>query len=167
MISLQTEWKPLVIFQQKTDGMPKQNIREKVFLHGQKKRKESMVVIISEDEILAGIHKYKLFRKEGNLFIDVYESLIGKPAHKFVAVPNLLFQESDKEYFGFGDTKADAIKDCLRKVKDVPIETIVPSETSSDHGLTSGSPPNLKQEAESSTSFWKSPRIFSKGKTRR
>ncbi len=125
-----------------------------------------MVAIISEDEIFAGIHKFKLFRKEGNLFIDVYESLIGEPAHKFVAVPNLLFQESDKEYFGFGDTKADAIKDCLRKVKDVPIETIVPSETSSDHGLTSDTPLNPKQKTESSTPFWKSGRIFSKGKTK-
>jgi hypothetical protein len=94
----------------------------------------------------------------------VYESLIGKPAHKFVAVPNLLLQESDTEYFGFGDTKADAIKDCLKKVKDVPIETIVPSETGSDHDLLSDTPLNPKQEAESSTSFWKSGRIFSRGK---
>lgn len=125
------------------------------------------MAIIGEDEIFAGIHKFKLFRKEGNLFIDVYESLIGKPAHKFVAVPNLLFQESDKEYFGFGDTKADAIKDCLKKVKDVPIETIVPSETSSDHDLNTGTPLNSKQETESSTPFWKSPRIFSKSKIKR
>jgi hypothetical protein len=125
------------------------------------------VAIINEDEIFAGIHKFKLFRKEGNLFIDVYESLIGKPAHKFVAVPNLMLQESDKEYFGFGDTKADAIRDCLRKVKDVPIETIIPSETSSDHDLTSNTPPNPKQKAESSTSFWKSARVFSRGKTKR
>ena len=122
------------------------------------------MAIISEDEIFAGIHKFKLFREEGNLFIDVYESLIGKPAHKFVAVPNLLFQESDKEYFGFGDTKADAIKDCLRKVKDVPIETIVPSETSSDHDLISDTPLNPKREAESSTPFWKPGRIFSRGR---
>lgn len=124
------------------------------------------MAIINEDEIFAGVHKFKLFRKEGNLFIDVYESLIGKPAHKFVAVPNLLLQESDKEYFGFGDTKADAIKDCLRKVRDVPIETIVPSENSSDHGLISDTPLNPKQEAESSTPFWKPSRIFSKGKTK-
>ena len=132
-----------------------------------KKEKESMVAIINDDEIFAGIHKFKLFRKEGNLFIDVYESLIGKPAHKFVAVPNLLLQESDKEYFGFGDTKADAIKDCLEKVKDVPIETIVPTENSTDHDLASDTPLNSKQEAELSTPFWKSGRIFSRGKKER
>ena len=124
------------------------------------------MAIINDDEIFAGIHKFKLFRKEGNLFIDVYESLIGKPAHKFIAVPNLLLQESDKEYFGFGDTKADAIKDCLRKVKDVPIETIVSSESSSDQDLTSDTSLNPKQEEGSSTPFWKSGRIFSRDKRR-
>ena len=125
------------------------------------------MAIINDDEIFAGIHKFKLFRKEGNLFIDVYESLIGKPVHKYVAVPNLFFQESDKEYFGFGDTKADAIKDCLNKVKDVPIETIVPSENSSGHDLTSDTPLNSKQEAEPSTPYWKSGRLFSRDKSDR
>jgi hypothetical protein len=137
---------------------------EKGFFFMVKKGKESIVAIINEDEIFAGIHKFKLFRKEGNLFVDVYESIIGNPAHKFVAVPNLIMQESDKKYFGFGDTKADAIRDCLRKVKDVPIETIVPSATSSDHDLASNTPPNPKQEDEPSSSFWKPHRIFSKRK---
>jgi len=41
--------------------------------------------IINEDEILARVHKYKLFRREGNLFIDVYEGILGRPEHKFVA----------------------------------------------------------------------------------
>lgn len=122
------------------------------------------MAIINDDEIFAGIHKFKLFRKEGNLFVDVYESLIGEPAHKFVAVPNLLVQESDKEYFGFGDTKADAIKDCLKKVKDIPIDTIIPPETSSEHDPTSDTLPDPKQETELSNSFWKLPKVFSKGK---
>ena len=125
------------------------------------------MAIINDDEIFAVIHKFKMFRKEGNLFIDLYESLIGKPAHKFVAVPNLLIQESDREYFGFGDTKADAIRDCLRKVKDVPIDTIIPTETSSDHDITSDTPPDPKQETELSSSLWKLPKVFSKGKIKK
>lgn len=84
--------------------------------------------VINEGEILARIHKFKLFRKEGNLFIDLYEALMGKPASKFIAVPNLIVQEADKEYFGFGDTKADALKDCLKKIKDVPIQDIIQLE---------------------------------------
>jgi len=125
------------------------------------------VAIINEDEIFAGIHKFKLFRKEGNLYVDVYESIIGEPAHKFVAVPNLMIQESVKEYFGFGDTKADAIRDCLRKVKDVPIDKIIPPENSSEDDLPSNTLADSKEEAESSTPFWKPSRIFSKGKKRR
>lgn len=81
--------------------------------------------VINEGEILARIHKFKLFRKEGNLFIDLYEALMGEPASKFIAVPNLIIQEAAKEYFGFGDTKAEALKDCLKKIKDVPIQDIV------------------------------------------
>ena len=125
------------------------------------------MAVINDDEIFAGIHKFKLFRKEGNLYIDVYESLIGKPAHKFVAVPNLLIQESDKEYFGFGDTKADAIRDCLRKVKDVPIETVVPAESSSEHDVPLDAPPDSEQETELSSSFWKLPKVFARGKIRK
>ena len=89
--------------------------------------------VINEEEIFTRIHKYKIFRSEGNLFIDVYEVILGKPEHKFMAVPNLLFQEADKKYFGVGDSKIAALKDCLGKVKDVPISEIVPTESAQGH----------------------------------
>ena len=89
--------------------------------------------VINEEEIFARIHKYKMFRNEGNLFIDVYEVILGKPAHKFMAVPNLLIQEADKKYFGAGDSKIAALKDCLGKIKDVPIRDIIPTETTEGH----------------------------------
>lgn len=88
--------------------------------------------VINEEEIFARIHKYKIFRNEGNLFIDVYEVILGKPAHKFMAVPNLLIQEADKKYFGVGDSKIAALKDCLTKIKDVAISEIVPTENSDE-----------------------------------
>ena len=81
--------------------------------------------VINDGEILARIYKFKMFRKEGNLFIDVYEALVGKRASKFVAVPNLIIQEADKKYFGFGNSKAEALKDCLKKIKGIPIHDIV------------------------------------------
>jgi hypothetical protein len=89
--------------------------------------------VINEEEIFARIHKYKMFRNEGNLFIDVYEVILGKPAHKFMAVPNLLIQEADKKYFGVGDSKIEALKDCLGKIKDVPIRDIIPTESTAGH----------------------------------
>ena len=84
--------------------------------------------ILGNEEILARVHKFKLFRSEGNLFIDIYEALVGNPAHKFVAVPNLLIREADEKYFGVGDSKKTALVDCLKKIKDVPLEVIVPLE---------------------------------------
>ncbi len=84
--------------------------------------------VINEEEIFTRIHKYKIFRSEGNLFIDVYEVILGKPAYKFMAVPNLLIQEADKKYFGVGDSKILALKDCLKKIKDVSIGDIVSTE---------------------------------------
>ena len=120
--------------------------------------------IINDGEIFARIHKFKMFRKEGNLFIDVYEGLLGKPAHKFIAVPNMLIQESDKKYFGFGDTKAEALKDCLKKIKDVPIHTIIPADNSSGHDLNSDTPYESEQEPNLSSSFRKLAGIFSKDK---
>ena len=35
--------------------------------------------ILGNEEILARVHKYKLFRGEGNLFIDIYEALAHLP----------------------------------------------------------------------------------------
>ena len=84
--------------------------------------------ILGNEEILARVHKFKLFRSEGNLFIDIYEALIGNPAHKFVAVPNLLIREADEKYFGVGDSKKTALVDCLKKIKGIPLEEIVPLE---------------------------------------
>jgi hypothetical protein len=86
--------------------------------------------LINDEEIFARVHKFKLFRKEGNIFIDLYEAMLGKPEHKYIAVPNLNLQEAHRKFFGVGDSKAAALKDCLQRIKDVPIDVIVPPEAS-------------------------------------
>ena len=78
--------------------------------------------------------------KEGNIFIDLYEAMLGKPVHKFIAVPNLNLQEANRKYFGVGDSKAAALKDCLQKIKNVPIDVIVPSEATENFLFDSTSP---------------------------
>lgn len=118
--------------------------------------------IINEGEIFARIHKFKIFRREGNLFIDLYEALLGEPAHKFVAVPNLLFEEADKKYFGVGDTKGEAIKDCLGKIKDIPIDTIVSSGAPDDPHEDARITPEPEDESKLRQSFWRLPRILTK-----
>jgi len=119
--------------------------------------------IINEDEIFARVHKYKIFRREGNLFIDVYEGILGKPEHKFVAVPNLIFQEADKKYFGLGDTQKEALKDCLGKIKDVPINIIVPVDRTEAPHLKSRSDTEPEERPRDSTAFGKISRLFLKG----
>ena len=96
--------------------------------------------LINDEEIFARVHKFKLFRKEGNIFIDLYEAMLGKPVHKYIAVPNLNLQEANRKYFGVGDSKAAALKDCLQKIKDVPIDVVVPPEGSENFLFDSTSP---------------------------
>ena len=118
--------------------------------------------IINEGEILARVHKFKLFRTEGNLFVDLYEAILGEPGHKFIAVPNLLIQEADKKYFGVGDSKGTALKDCLDKIKDVPIHEIVHLDSDEESDDTSRIPPVSEHKFKLFQSFWKLPKVFSK-----
>jgi len=119
--------------------------------------------IINEDEILARVHKYKVFRREGNLFIDVYEGILGRPAHKFVAVPNLVFQEADKKYFGLGDSQKEALKDCLQKIKDVPITLIIPFEQDEGPHPESETAHKPDQRSKGLQGLAKFPRLFLRG----
>jgi hypothetical protein len=110
--------------------------------------------LINDEEIFARVHKFKLFRKEGNIFIDLYEAMLGKPAHKYIAVPNLDLEEADKEYFGVGDSKSEALKDCLKKIKDVPISAVVQRDTVEKPIMNSEPSLDSGEEFEFSQSSW-------------
>ncbi len=120
--------------------------------------------VINEEEIFTRIHKYKIFRSEGNLFIDVYEVILGKPAYKFMAVPNLLVQEADKKYFGVGDSKILALKDCLKKIKDVSIGDIVPIEGVEGPQASPRTFSESEQGSKLSSPFRKLSKAFSKSR---
>ncbi len=119
--------------------------------------------ILGDDEILARVHRFKLFRNEGNFYIDVYEAVLGKPPHKFIAVPNLLLKESEEKFFGVGDTKKDALTDCLKKIRAVPIEEIVPTEDLEGTEVEKQTVENLRKTSRKSASIWKFPKLFAKG----
>jgi hypothetical protein len=122
------------------------------------------MAILGEDEILARVHRFKLFRNEGNLFIDIYEAVLGKPPHKFIAVPNLLLKESEEAFFGVGDTKKDALTDCLKKIRAVPIQEIVPTEDLEGSEVEKQAVENLKKISTRSASIWGLPKLFAKGR---
>jgi len=44
---------------------------------------------LNEGDILTRVRRYNLIRKERMIYIDVHETLAGRLAGKFVAVPNL------------------------------------------------------------------------------
>jgi hypothetical protein len=122
------------------------------------------MAILGDDEILARVHRFKLFRNEGNLYIDVYEAVLGKPPHKFIAVPNLTLKESEEEFFGVGDTKKDALTDCLKKIRAVPIQQIVPTEDLEGSEVEKQAVENLKKISTKSASIWGLPKLFAKGR---
>jgi len=121
------------------------------------------MAILGDDEILARVHRFKLFRNEGNLYIDVYEAVLGKPPHKFIAVPNLLVKESEEKFFGVGDTKKDALTDCLKKIREIPIEQIVFAGDLEVSEVEKQAAENLKTLSRKSASIWKLPKLFAKG----
>ena len=90
-----------------------------------------MLFSINDKEILTKVYKYELFRSNEQLRIDVHEIIAGKTNHKFCAVPNLFREDrkAKKDYFGFGDSEKEALQDCLEKIKDLPIQVIIPYDT--------------------------------------
>ena len=84
---------------------------------------------LNETDILTKVTKYNLIRKNRMLHIDIHEALHGNLAGKFVAVPNLISIVAKQEYQGVGDTEAQALSDCLTKIKGVDIETMMPLAT--------------------------------------
>jgi hypothetical protein len=122
-----------------------------------------IMAILGDDEILARVHRFKLFRNEGNLYIDVYEAVLGKPPHKFIAVPNLLLKESEEKFFGVGDTKKDALTDCLKKIRAIPIQDIVPTDDLEGTEIEKKTTEYLKRTSRKTSSIWKLPKLFAKG----
>jgi hypothetical protein len=85
---------------------------------------------IKENELLTKVHKYELKRGESEKFrIDVHQVLAGTIDDKFFAIPNLLFREDrevEPQFIGCGNTEQEALEDCLKKIRDEPLEDLLP-----------------------------------------
>ena len=82
---------------------------------------------LMENDILTKVSRYNLIRNQRMIYIDVHESLAGNLAGKFVAVPNLINLIARQEFQGVGETEAEALNDCLTKIKDHGIDDLFPS----------------------------------------
>ena len=83
---------------------------------------------LNENDILTRITRYNLIRNERLIYIDVHETMAGNLAGKFVAVPNLINIVARQEFQGTGKTEAQALENCLQKIKDFEIEDLFPQK---------------------------------------
>ena len=88
---------------------------------------ENTVEILDQDDVLSRIHQYELERDEERVFINVREPVGGSAKGSFIAVPSLISKEcSNTDYVGLGDSVEDALKDCLKRIKGVPLGQVIP-----------------------------------------
>ncbi len=87
---------------------------------------------LRSNDILTKVYRYNLIRNQRMIYIDVHESLAGNLAGQFVAVPNLINIIARQEFQGVGETEAEALDNCLSKIKDHDIEDLFPSTAPSD-----------------------------------
>ncbi len=74
---------------------------------------------INKEDKLAKVSKYRLQRPDITFDIDVHEIIAGETLHSFSAIPRSQGDITPKEYCGFGESEADALEDCLDRIRDV------------------------------------------------
>ena len=84
---------------------------------------------LSDDEVLTKVTKYNLMSSGKSILIDVHEAIAGNLAAKYVAVPSLVMVIAKPEYQGTGDTEEEAIKNCLEKIQNIPVEELFPRQS--------------------------------------
>jgi hypothetical protein len=83
---------------------------------------------LKENDILTKVTRYNLIRNQRMIYIDVHESLAGKLAGRFVAVPNLINLIAKQQFQGVGESETEALNSCLAKIKNHGIEDLFPTD---------------------------------------
>jgi len=84
---------------------------------------------LMQNDILTKVARYNLIRDQRMIYLDVHESLAGRLAGKFVAVPNLVNIIARQEFQGVGETEAEALDNCLLKIKDYNFVDLFPTDS--------------------------------------
>ncbi len=88
---------------------------------------ENTKEFLNQDDVLSRVHQFELERDEERIFINVREPLVNSDKGAFIAVPGLITQEcSNTDYVGLGNSIEEALQDCLKRIKDVPLDQIIP-----------------------------------------
>jgi hypothetical protein len=83
---------------------------------------------LDTNDILTKVTRYNLIREQRMLYIDVHQTLAGQLAGNFVAVPNLINIVARQEFQGVGNNEAEALEDCLARIKGVAVEALFPEK---------------------------------------
>ena len=82
---------------------------------------------LNQDDVLSRVHQFELERDEERIFINVREPLVNSDKGAFIAVPSLITQEcSNTDYVGLGNSIEEALQDCLKRIKGIPLSQIIP-----------------------------------------
>jgi hypothetical protein len=82
---------------------------------------------LDQDDVLSRVHQYELERDEERVFINVREPIGGSAKGSFIAFPSLISKEcSNTDYVGLGDSVVDALNDCLKRIKGIPLSQVIP-----------------------------------------
>jgi hypothetical protein len=88
---------------------------------------ENREEFLNQDDVLSRVHQYELERDEERVFINVREPISGSAKGSFIAVPSLISQEcNNTDYVGLGDSVEEALNDCLKRIKGLPLRQIIP-----------------------------------------
>ncbi len=88
---------------------------------------ENTEEFLSQDDVLSRVHQFELEREEERIFINVREPLVNSDKGAFIAVPSLITYEcSNTDYVGLGNSVEEALKDCLKRIKGMPLRQIIP-----------------------------------------
>ena len=92
--------------------------------------KNELELELGTDDILTEVHRFNLIREGRLIYIDVHETLVGRLAAAYVAVPNLVNIVARQEFQGTGENVQHALRDCLQKIKNRSIEELFPRKPS-------------------------------------
>jgi len=88
---------------------------------------ENTKEFLNQDDVLSRVHQFELERDEERIFINVREPLVNSDKGAFIAVPSLITQEcSNTGYVGLGNSVEEALQDCLKRIKGMPLSQIIP-----------------------------------------
>ncbi len=92
--------------------------------------KENLENLLHKGDVLLREHLFLLIREQRGFNIVILEAVGESLIHKFTASPivYILSHSGHVEYTGHGNSKEEALRDCLKKIKGKSFDQIFPKE---------------------------------------